>query len=78
MKIEISSSNLMLLVLAATGVVFAAGCAEMQSGNTTSLMSAAGFIARTPQTVQQKQIYAALPPVFPTSLAPTTPWPGTE
>ena len=62
MKIEISSSNLMLLVLAATGAVFAAGCAEMQSGNTTSLMSAAGFIARTPRTVQQKQIYAALPP----------------
>ena len=34
----------------------------MESANTTSLLSAAGFRARTPQTPQQQQIYAALPP----------------
>jgi hypothetical protein len=32
------------------------------SGNTTSLLTAAGFRARTPQTPKQQQIYAALPP----------------
>ena len=34
----------------------------MGSANTTSLLSAAGFRARTPQTPTQQQIYAALPP----------------
>jgi hypothetical protein len=31
------------------------------SGNTTSLLTAAGFRARTPQTPKQQQIYATLP-----------------
>jgi hypothetical protein len=39
-----------------------AGCAEVGSGNTTSLLTAAGFRARTPQTPRQQQIYGALPP----------------
>jgi hypothetical protein len=39
-----------------------AGCASMGSSNTESLLSAAGFRARTPQTSKQQQIYAALPP----------------
>jgi len=34
----------------------------MESANTTSLLSAAGFRARTPQTPKQQEIYAALPP----------------
>lgn len=34
----------------------------MGSSNTESLLSAAGFIVRTPQTPKQQQIYAALPP----------------
>lgn len=34
----------------------------MGSANTTSLLTAAGFRARTPQTPKQQQIYAALPP----------------
>jgi hypothetical protein len=34
----------------------------MGSGNTTSLLTAAGFRARTPQTPKQQQMYAALPP----------------
>ena len=33
----------------------------METGNTKSLLSAAGFRVRTPQTADQKQIYAALP-----------------
>jgi hypothetical protein len=38
-----------------------AGCASVGSSNTESLLSAAGFIVRTPQTDRQKQIYAELP-----------------
>ena len=34
----------------------------MGSSNTESLLTAAGFRARTPQTPKQQQIYAALPP----------------
>src|SRR4029077_10960401 len=62
MKTKITKSNLILIFAAAAAALFAGGCAEMQSANTTSLLSAAGFRARTPQTPQQKQIYAALPP----------------
>jgi hypothetical protein len=42
-------------------VSFFASCAEMESNNTKSLLSAAGFHMLTPQTAQQKEIYAALP-----------------
>jgi hypothetical protein len=47
---------------AALAVFFVAGCAEMESNNTKSLLSAAGFHARTPQTPLQKEVYAALEP----------------
>jgi hypothetical protein len=62
MKIEKNKSNIILIFAVATATLFVAGCAEMGSGNTTSLLSAAGFRARTPQTPKQQQIYAALPP----------------
>ena len=38
------------------------GCAEMESSNTKSLLSAAGFRVRTPETPAQKELYTALPP----------------
>lgn len=62
MKIEKFRLNIILIFAAALAALFASGCAEMGSGNTTSLLTAAGFRARTPQTPQQQQIYAALPP----------------
>jgi hypothetical protein len=55
------------VVVAAAAFVFSAvvfsftGCAEMESNNTKSLLSAAGFHTLTPQTALQKEIYAALP-----------------
>lgn len=53
----------MLLVLAAGAwALLLWGCAEMGASNTTSLLTAAGFRARTPQTPKQQEIYAALPP----------------
>lgn len=62
MKIEKPKLNIILVFAAAVAALFASGCAEMGSGNTTSLLTAAGFRARTPQTPKQQQIYAALPP----------------
>src|SRR4029077_7907932 len=62
MKTKITKSNIILMFAAGAAALFAAGCAEMESANTTSLLSAAGFRARTPQTPKQQEIYAALPP----------------
>jgi len=62
MKTKISKANIIFTFAAAVGALFFAGCAEMESANTTNLLTAAGFRARTPQTPKQQQIYAALPP----------------
>ena len=60
MKTKITTSSL-ILILAASGVAFFAGCASMETGNTKSLLSEAGFRVRTPQTAKQHELYAALP-----------------
>jgi hypothetical protein len=62
MKIEKPKPNIFVIFAAAAAALFVAGCASMGSANTTSLLTAAGFRARTPQTPKQQQIYAALPP----------------
>jgi hypothetical protein len=62
MKIEKPKPNIIFILAVAAATLFVAGCAEMGSGNTTSLLTAAGFRARTPQTPKQQQMYAALPP----------------
>jgi hypothetical protein len=53
--------SIAMVIAAAVAVSFFASCAEMESNNTKSLLSAAGFHTLTPQTAQQKEIYAALP-----------------
>ena len=62
MKIEKPKLNIILIFAVAAATLVVAGCAGVGSGNTTSLLSAAGFRVRTPQTPKQQQIYAALPP----------------
>ena len=62
MKIQKPNANGVIIFAAAAAALFITGCAEMETANTTSLLSAAGFRARTPQTPTQQQIYAALPP----------------
>jgi hypothetical protein len=62
MKIEKPKLHIILIFAAAAATLFLAGCAEMGSGNTTSLLSAAGFHVLTPQTPKQQQLYASLPP----------------
>jgi hypothetical protein len=63
MKTRITNSSL-ILILAACGIIFFAGCASTETANTDktkSLLSAAGFRVRTPQTAKQHELYAALP-----------------
>ena len=60
MKNYITISNL-ILTFAAANIVFFGGCATVETGNTKSLLSTAGFRVRTPQTADQKELYAALP-----------------
>jgi hypothetical protein len=55
-------TNIVIFITAVAAAILLAGCASMGSSNTESLLSAAGFIVRTPQTPKQQQIYAALPP----------------
>ena len=62
MKIQKTSSNILIILAAGAAALFVAGCASVGSGNTTALLTAAGFRARTPQTPKQQQMYAALPP----------------
>jgi hypothetical protein len=58
MKISISNK---LTIFAAVGMsLILAACAEMEAHNTKSLLSAAGFRVRTPETPLQKKVYAAL------------------
>ena len=61
MKTTQSISHIVIGLIALTAVTFLAGCAEMGSTNTKSLLSAAGFHVRTPQTPVQKEVYNALP-----------------
>jgi hypothetical protein len=56
------TSNILILLATVASAILLASCAGMGSGNTTSLLTAAGFRARTPQTPKQQQMYAALPP----------------
>src|SRR4030095_14345295 len=62
MKTQQSKLNVILIFTAAADALFLAGCESRASANTTSLLTAAGFRARTPQTPKQQQIYAALTP----------------
>lgn len=57
------SSRLITVPSLAAGcaLISLVGCAEMESSNTKSLLSAAGFRVRTPETAQQKAIYQSLP-----------------
>lgn len=62
MTTTLRTSNIVILIAAVAGAILLAGCASMGSANTTSLLTAAGFRVRTPQTPRQQQIFAALPP----------------
>ena len=62
MTSTLRTSNIVFGLATLAGAILLAGCASMGSSNTESLLTAAGFRAKTPQTPKQQQIYAALPP----------------
>jgi len=62
MTTAVRTGNIVIFIATIAGAILSAGCANTGSANTTSLLTAAGFRARTPQTPKQQQIYAALPP----------------
>ena len=55
------SSIILAFALTACSLLSLGGCASANAGSTESLLSAAGFVARTPQTPKQKQLYADAP-----------------
>jgi hypothetical protein len=57
-----SKTKIIPIFAAVAAAVSLAGCAGVGSANTTSLLTAAGFRARTPETPKQQELYAALPP----------------
>src|SRR6266403_1824489 len=62
MKFEITTSPVATLFVSLVAAIVINGCAETQTAaNTKSLLLTAGFRVRTPQTPQQKELYAALP-----------------
>ncbi|MFL6514286.1 MAG: hypothetical protein ACJ8M1_04620 [Chthoniobacterales bacterium] len=59
MKTHISTSVIVAFLSGCT-LLGLTSCAEMESHNTKSLLTAAGFRPRTPETAVQKQVYAEL------------------
>jgi hypothetical protein len=57
-----SISNVAVLIAAAGLLSFLSSCAELESKNTKSLLSAAGFHTVTPTTALQKEVYAQMQP----------------
>jgi hypothetical protein len=62
MTSTLRTSNIVVFVATVAGAILLASCASVGSANTESLLSAAGFRVKTPQTPKQQQIYSALPP----------------
>lgn len=60
MKTKLLTSIVVALFAVGTALFGLAGCASVEKANTESLLSAAGFRVRTPETPKQKQIYASL------------------
>lgn len=52
--------NIILAALLVSCAVFFSGCASTEKTNTITLLTAAGFKTRTPETPQQKELYTAL------------------
>jgi hypothetical protein len=62
MTTTLRTSNIVIFISMFAAAILLGGCASVGSSNTESLLTAAGFRVKTPQTPKQQQIYAALPP----------------
>ena len=57
--------NIIRLIIGASVAIFGlllSNCASMDSSNQASMLSAAGFVSRTPADTNQRNLYDALPP----------------
>lgn len=61
MKNRLPSLAAAASLLASAALLGFAGCASIDAANKEPLLSAAGFVARTPETAKQKELYAATP-----------------
>jgi hypothetical protein len=61
MKLPLLPSHRAALFSGVIAVMSFAGCASFDASNQESLLSAAGFKERIPQTARQKELYAAAP-----------------
>jgi hypothetical protein len=59
MNTRLIKSTITLLALALVSLLGLAGCASLDASNQRSLLAAAGFKERTPETAKQKELYAA-------------------
>jgi len=55
------SSTIMALLAGAFAMLCLWGCASLDASNQESLLSAAGFHVRTPETPKQKELFATAP-----------------
>jgi hypothetical protein len=56
-----SIRSLCFLISVLLAAIFTSGCASMSASSTEPLLSAAGFVSRTPQNAQQQELYNAMP-----------------
>jgi hypothetical protein len=61
MKTQLIKFTVTLLSLATASLLGLVGCASLDASNQRSLLVAAGFKERTPETPKQKELYAAAP-----------------
>ncbi|EDY20629.1 conserved hypothetical protein [Chthoniobacter flavus Ellin428] len=61
MKLQLPLSDIAALLGGVLAVVSFAGCASFDASNQESMLTAAGFKERTPQTAKQKELYAGAP-----------------
>jgi hypothetical protein len=61
MKIAPPLTLVSCLTAASCAFIALTGCASMNASNQESLLAAAGFRVRTPETAKQKELYAAAP-----------------
>jgi hypothetical protein len=59
MKIQPFLSTILVLLTGLFTLLSFSGCASLDASNQESLLTAAGFQERTPQTAKQKELYAA-------------------
>jgi hypothetical protein len=59
MKLHLSQSAIIAFFTGVLAILSLSGCASLDASNQESMLAAAGFKERTPETAKQKEMYAA-------------------